>query len=134
MAAKPTLHLYKEAKLTMGYEECYSNSYSSEFLAKARTNSLKLAEWYGRGTKGTGNTTCPLCSNKLEDLIHFLISCKPLEPYRNKEIFSKLPKRTTNRKKTIIILFKLKDHWKDTAKMIMNMWLRRKHLIEKDDN
>ena len=27
MMTKPTLHLYMEAKLKMGYEECYTNSY-----------------------------------------------------------------------------------------------------------
>ena len=126
---KSTLHLYREAKLSMGYEECYSNTHASEFLAKARTNSLKLAEWKARGTNDANIMKCPLCKSPREDLEHFLIACRPLEQTRNREIFSKLP-RTTNRLKTIYLLFELKSHWKETAEMIRSMWLKRKHILE----
>ena len=116
----------------MGYEECYSNTHASEYLAKARTNSLKLAEWKGRGTNNANIMKCPLCNSPKEDLEHFLTACQPLEQTRNREIFSKLPNttNTTNRQKTIFLLFELKTHWKETAEMIQSMWLKRKQILD----
>ena len=48
MKYRSTLVLYREAKLKLGYEGCYSNNRA---LAKARTNSLEVEELYGRGEK-----------------------------------------------------------------------------------
>ena len=44
MNEKSTLYIYREAKKKIRYEDCYSNSYQSEILAKARTNTLQLEE------------------------------------------------------------------------------------------
>ena len=129
MQNKSTLHLYREGKLAMGYEECYHNSYSSEFLAKARTNSLKLREWYGRGTNGKGDTKCPLCTCDMEDIIHFLIECPQLKQYRDNNIMSKV-QNLSSKEKTINILFKLKNNWVEIGKMIQKMWKKRCQMVE----
>ena len=42
MLNKPTLKWYREVKLYIGYGGCYRNNRNSEYLAKARTNSLQL--------------------------------------------------------------------------------------------
>ena len=37
---KPTLKWYREGKPNIQYDLCYTNSISSNYLAKARTNTL----------------------------------------------------------------------------------------------
>ena len=49
LANKSTLKYYMERKTRIGYESCYRNNANSMFLARARTNSLKLEEAKGRG-------------------------------------------------------------------------------------
>ena len=131
MENKSSLYMYKEEKKKMGYEECYNNTYQSELLAKARTNSMQLADWYARGTKGKGDATCPICKHAKEDIIHFLIECKKLDNYRNKEIIALLPKRKPREVKVKNLLFRIK-RWKEIAEMILNMWNGRKKEIEKE--
>ena len=60
MLNKPTLQWYSEAKLYIGYGECYRNNRNSEYLAKERTNSFQLEEHFGRG-KRNYDKTCKLC-------------------------------------------------------------------------
>ena len=126
---KLTIYVYGRKK-KMGYNDCYNNTYQSELLAKARTNSMQLAEWYARGTKGNGDARCPLCNHIKENSIHFLIECKKLEQYRNKEIMKLLPKRKPVEEKVKTLLFRIK-RWKEIAEMIQSMWNTRKKLIEK---
>merc|ERR1711984_21163 len=109
MKDKKSLYMYREEKDKMGYEECYSNTFRSELLAKARTNSLQLAEWYGRGAKGKENISCPLCKHPEEDLIHFLIECKHLEAKRNTNLINEAKKnKKTKIMQVRMLLFKLK--------------------------
>ena len=56
---KPTLQWYREGKMYIGYDYCYSNSPSSDYLAKARTNTQKLEEYFGRRNKNH-DKTCKL--------------------------------------------------------------------------
>ena len=61
MINKPTMKWYIEAKLKIKYDNCYTNSTASKFLAKARTNSLKIRKVLGRtkeNKKNNFNTTC----------------------------------------------------------------------------
>ena len=131
MKEKSSLYLYREAKLKMGYEECYSNNYRSELLAKARTNSLQLAEWYGRGKNGKGETKCPLCKQSNEDLIHFLIDCKKLEEARDPNIMRKIRVKKSKILQVRTLLFNLKE-WDSIAEMIQKMWNKRKTIIEQN--
>ena len=116
----------------MGYKECYSNSFQSELLTKARTNSMQLAKWYARGIKGNGDASCPLCQHQKEDVIHFLIGCKKLDGFRNKDLMKLLPKKS-NREKTKSLLYKIKK-WREVAEMILNMWNARKRMMELRNN
>merc|ERR1712030_142145 len=59
MKEKSSLYLYIEEKKRMGYDECYTNSFQSELLAKARTNSMQLSEWYARGKRGMETQAAP---------------------------------------------------------------------------
>ena len=78
LESKSTLKYYAEGKTEIGYEFCYRNNLNSTFLARARTNSLRLEEAKGRGNPYY-DRTCKLCKEGEEDLVHFLIECKALE-------------------------------------------------------
>ena len=129
MKEKKSLYLYREEKVKMSYEECYSNTYKSELLAKARTNSMQLADWYGRGKHGEADTSCPLCKHPMEDLIHFLIDCKELKNSRNKDIMNIIQKKRAKTEQVKTLLFRLKK-WNKIAEMIQNMWNKRKNIID----
>jgi len=126
--------MYMQEKEKMGYEDCYSNTFRSELLAKARTNSLQLAEWYGRGAKGKENTSCPLCKHPKEDLVHFLIECKHLESKRNTNLINETKKnKNTKSMQVRMLLFKFKK-WDEISEMIQQMWNERKKIIEHNNN
>ena len=72
-----------------------------------------------------------MCKHAKEDIIHFLIECKKLDNYRNKEIIALLPKRKPREVKVRNLLFRIK-RWKEIAEMILNMWNGRKKEIEKE--
>ena len=88
MYNKPTLKWYREVKLHIWYYVCYRNNKNSEYLAKARTNSLQLEEHLGRG-KRNYDKTCKLCSQEEEDLEHFLVKCPMLQCKRDGESIKK---------------------------------------------
>ena len=48
---KPTLQWHREGKLSIKYDYCYSNNTSSNYLAKAWTNTLQLEEYFERRNK-----------------------------------------------------------------------------------
>ena len=62
---KSSLRYYIQGKKEIGYEFCYRNNNNSTFLARARTNSLKLEEQKGRGRPGY-DKTCKLCKKEEE--------------------------------------------------------------------
>ena len=64
---KPTLQYYREAKLYIGYDDCYRNNVNSDYLAKARTNCLQLQEYFGRRNRNL-DKTCKLCNQGEENL------------------------------------------------------------------
>ena len=127
MISKPSLQWYNEAKLYIGYDECYRNSKNSEYLAKARTNSLQLEEHLGRGKKDY-NKTCKLYLQEEENLEHFLIKCPILQSHRNKEAMKPWENLDT-KKQTAYLLFKDKNYER-TGNMIRKMWLHRKELLK----
>ena len=46
LEVKPTLKWYKEGKPNIQYDLCYTNSISSSYLAKVRTNTLQVEEYF----------------------------------------------------------------------------------------
>ena len=61
------------------------------------------------------NTTCKLCRNEDEDLLHFVIECPKLENKRNYEIIDK--NITDPEKRLVHCLFKQKKY-QETGKML----------------
>ena len=131
MMNSQTMKWYKEAKLNIGYDKCYSNKISSDFLAKARTNSLQIREVLGRRKdykEDNYDTTCQLCGKETEDLEHFLIKCEKLKRGRNNELMKKTEKMNQE-EKMAYILFKSK-RWEEAGDMIYKLWHLRKILLK----
>ena len=126
MVSKSTLKYYREGKTKIGYELCYRNNANSMFLARARTNSLKLEEAIGRGITFY-NRTCKLCNQGEEDLVHFIVECPALERKRNYEL---LDSRILDPKDRMVeLLFKQRE-FQETGKMIKNMWYSRRAILK----
>jgi len=81
MTEKISLRHYMQEKRKIEYENCYRNNRNSIFLARARTNTLKLEDHKGGGSPGY-DKTCKLCKEGKEDIVHFIIDCKKLEKHR----------------------------------------------------
>ena len=104
---KPTLKWYREGKTKIQYDLCYNNSANSDFLAKARTNTLHLEEYYARRNRNH-DKTCKMCGLADEDLEHFLVICPVLEIRRDREIMETWQSNDT-KKQTVDILFNEKN-------------------------
>ena len=131
MMNSPTMKWYREAKLNIKYDKCYSNKISSNMLAKARTNSLQVREVLGRRKdykEANYDTTCQLCGKEPEDLEHFLIKCDKLKKGRNNNLMKEAEKIKTE-EKLQFILFKSK-RWEEAGNMIFKLWHIRKILLK----
>ena len=134
LESKSTLKYYAEGKTEIGYEFCYRNNLNSTFLARPRTNSLRLEEAKGRGNPYY-DRTCKLCKEGEEDLVHFLIECKALEGNRNYDLIDNSIGNSKDR--MIKLLFQSEDY-QGTGYMVKKLWWRRKFLLtyiqELEDN
>ena len=131
MIGCPTMKWYREAKLNIKYDKCYTNKISSNMLAKARTNSLQLREILGRRKdykEVNYDITCQLCGKEPEDLEHFLIKCNKLKKERNNNLMKEAEK-VKNEEKLQFILFKSK-RWEEAGNMIFKLWHLRKILLK----
>ena len=84
---KPATKFYATEKKEIGYKHCYRNSYDSKLYARARINALQLEEHKGRSNKNY-DTTCKLCGEEKEDLVHFTVKCIKLEKKRNNSVIN----------------------------------------------
>merc|ERR1711984_5995 len=105
---KPTLQYYREAKLYIGYDDCYRNNVNSDYLVKARTNCLQLQEYFSRRNINL-DKTCKLCNQGEENLKHFMILCPNLQGKRDMTLVEKWENQDT-KIQTANILFKKKDY------------------------
>ena len=125
LANKTTLKYYAEGKTRIGYEHCYRNNANSMFLARARTNSLKLEEAIGRGNDFY-NTTCKLCNQEEENLVHFLVDCHVLEGVRRYNLLDR--NIADSKQRTVELLFR-QSKYQEVGLMIKNLWNRRKAIL-----
>merc|ERR1712179_347295 len=126
LASKSTLKYYAVGKTEIGYEHCYRNNMNSTYLARARTNSLKLEEAQGRGNKHH-NKMCKLCGQRDEDLVHFIVECKALETKRDYDLldwFIEDPKE-----RMIKFLFRQQD-FQGAGRMVKELWFKRKEILK----
>ena len=116
-------------KKIIGYEYCYKNNFNSKIFAKARLNALPLEENKGRG-KDYYDTTCKLCQEEAEDIVHFTVKCKKLEEKRNYNI---IDKNVTSLEERMRILLFRNRNYQAIRKMLRDLWeLRKKILKERE--
>ena len=128
---KKVLHFYALEKRTIGYEYCYKNNFNSKIYAKARINALQMEEHKGRG-KTYYDSTCKLCQEEIEDIVHFKTKCTILEIKRNYNIINKDIKVPEERMRAL--LFRNKNH-QAVSKMLRDLWeLRKKNIKTKINN
>ena len=120
------MKIYNLEKEKIGYELCYNNSIGSKLYARVRINALQLEEHKGRG-KENYNSTCKLCGEELEDIVHFIAKCKYLDNKRNYDILNKDIADPEERTKDI--LYRNKNH-NDIGIMIRIMWETRRKALE----
>ena len=126
MTKKISLRYYIQGKDTIGYEYCYRNNTNSTFLARARTNSLRLEEQNGRGIPGY-DKTCKLCGKSEENIVHFIIDCEELEDTRN---YNLINNRLRNSEEKMIELLFYNDNFQEIGYMLKTLWKRRKMLLD----
>ena len=114
----------------MGYENCYRNNTNSTFLARARTNTLKVEEHKGRGVPGS-NKTCKLCNDGEENIVHFIIDCEELEDTRN---YNLIDNRLRDSEEKIITLLFYNDNSQEIGYMLKKLWRKRRNLLEYKKN
>ena len=101
MAGKVSLRFYIQEKSKIKYEHCYRNNANSLFLARARTNSIKLEEHKGRGIAGY-DKTCKICKENIEDAVHFLIDCRELEKVRDYNLINRDIQNSEERMRSLL--------------------------------
>ena len=124
---KSTMKMYREKKKKIGYEFCYRNDFSSTYLAKARTNSLKLGDWFLRQKKNKIRGNCLICGNDVEDLIYFVSECKGLDRFRP-PTWIRMREEFDPDVATRVILFKNKEDWFKTSRTLEKMWQHRRYV------
>ena len=115
--------MYSEEKKKIGYEHFYGNDRSSKYLARARTDSLKLGDWYGRLNKQQKRKDCLLCGKELENLEHFVMECIEYDHIRP-QTWKEIRKENGPEIATRMILFRGK-RWHSTAWILEKLWKHR---------
>ena len=126
MTRKISLRFYIQGKDTIGYEYCYRNNTNSTFLARARTNSLRLEEHNGRGIPGY-DKTCELYGKGEVNIVHFIIDCKELEEERNYDLING---RLINSEEKMIELLFYNENFQEIGYMLKKLWKRRHTLLD----
>ena len=128
MEGKPTISLYREYKKEIKDENIYDNRDCSRILYWARSNTLKLDDWYRH--QAGGEVGCKMCGGEWEDLMHFTLKCRGIEDKRNKELIGKM-KGSCDRETMGNLLFRTKgEDLEEVKKMLKRMWNARKYRTE----
>ena len=115
MEAKSTLWVYRKFKRKIEEEKFYDNSWASEILFSARTNTLVLEDLKRHSKE---DTSCKICDiGEKEDLGHFIIRCNKLNWFRNKDLMG------VGEEENILgkLLFD-RDKMEEVKRMLGRMW------------
>ena len=92
-------------------------------------NALQLEEHKGRGNRGY-DTTCKLCREEREDIVHFITNCRKLEGVRDYDIIDGSIKEPEERMR--VLLFRNQNHIL-VGKLIRRLWDLRKRLLKQEE-
>ena len=126
LEGKTSARYYMAEKKEIKYEACYTNNYSSKIFARARMNALQLEKQKGKSYKDY-DTTCKLCGEEEEDIVHFTVKCKMLEKKRNDKVINKDIVDPEERMKDF--LFRNKDY-AEVRKVIRDIWVLRNQKLK----
>ena len=118
--------IYREFKLKIKEEGGYDNSFGSNLLFKARSNTLQLND-RKRHYKVDKDTSCKLCGEGMEDMNHFILKCCKLNSKRRGGLIERTG-GTTEKEILGGLLFK-KENLKETKDMLEDLWREREVLI-----
>ena len=122
ISKKPKARLYKEYKGEIKEEKIYDNTFASELLFGARSNSLNLNDT--RKHSG-GVVICDVCGEEEEDLIHFMVRCGGLEGRRDRRLMDKFRGKNNTETTGRLFFHTKKDEIEKLKKMIRFMWTER---------
>ena len=125
LRSKSSVKIYRNFKEHMKDDGCYDNKFSSKLLFKARSNTLNLKI---ENRHKNGDTSCDLCNEEKEDLVHFLLDCKILENKRNINIMTAF--HDTNKENMVGKILHSKEEIEEVKQMIESLWNHRKKLIK----
>ena len=98
--------MYRKYKTEIKEVRIYDNRISSQWLFRARSNSLKVnqrAYFFKPGYKEE-DKICGLCKKEEESLEHFILKCKNLGGKRNKELIKKIQRTEWKRNSGTLIV------------------------------
>ena len=124
METKITLWVYRKFKDKIKEEKFYDNSWDSEIMFRARTNTLVLEDLKRHSNE---DTSCKICGmGEREDLRHFIIRCDKLKWFRDRGLIGEGEERDVLGK----MLFD-RNNIEDVKKMLGRMW-RERGVLDKD--
>ena len=125
MESKSTLETYRRYKLQME-EVDYDGGMESVIWFRARTNCLELN---GR-KRELEQKECLVCGAQVEDLVHFLLQCKPLEQERVNAVELQRPRMLDDEEVVGVFLFGEQKGVGWRRVVLLSMWRRRRRIME----
>ena len=128
--SKTSLALYKEGKTEIRNEQAiYDNTYSTDIMFPARTNTLKLG-W--RKAHANESTKCPMCDEEEENLEHFILNCRGLQEIREISVMLQRPYSESTMKKFLLSEKTEQNSEKieRNKRTLLSMWKKRKTFIQ----
>ena len=129
MTDKRTLRIYSKYKTKIKEISWYDNSYKTNLMIKARTDSLSL-NW--RNKYKNADTKC-LCGTPNEDLEHLILECELYGDIRKKFLFTQQPYRE-NKEEVIsnILLFQElgESEIRERKHLLHELWKERENKIK----
>ena len=119
-SGKCSLHIYKEHKLDIREESCYSNHPSSSIFFRCRANIIPLED--KNNFKTNGDVTCKECGAEREDLELFLLHCPLSQDLRNN---SRLFDQPYSENCVGHILFENIENREEIKNIIQQFWQKR---------
>lgn len=125
--SKTTLQIYQENKNSISNEyEIYDNTYASEILFQARSNTIRL-NWRNRFRNE--QTKCQMCEEENEDLEHFLLYCPALRDVRGKVTTLQQPYNRNIMADFLLFNRKNNHNIVKNKKILLQLWNKRKRII-----
>ena len=89
-----------------------------------------MEEHKGRG-KPHYDTTCKLCKEETENIVHFIVNCKKLEEKRDYKIINKNIRNPEERMRILLIR---NANFQAISRVLNDLWELRKKMLKQIEN